>query len=75
MVQFNNNTPTKSRLLSPLLTIDQEILPPPKGGTETVLVAEDNKEVRELIITVFMQKPVSLNELLRKVREVLMSKI
>ncbi|MBW2645299.1 MAG: response regulator [Deltaproteobacteria bacterium] len=28
---------------------EKETLPPPKGGTETVLVAEDNKEVRQLL--------------------------
>ena len=32
---------------------EKKILPPPKGGTETILVAEDDRDVRELIKEVF----------------------
>jgi polar amino acid transport system substrate-binding protein len=46
---------TTFRIYLPLIQLEQEsaekiITPvPPKGGTETILVAEDNREVRELI--------------------------
>jgi polar amino acid transport system substrate-binding protein len=46
---------TTFRIYLPLIQLEQEsaekiITPvPPKGGTETILVAEDNREVRELV--------------------------
>ncbi len=49
---------TTFRIYLPLLEIEQPVLDvnvalqPPQGGTETILVAEDNADVRKLVVTV-----------------------
>jgi two-component system cell cycle sensor histidine kinase/response regulator CckA len=49
---------TTFKIYLPLMTTrlketEKEVLPPPKGGTEAILVAEDDREVREFIKEVF----------------------
>jgi len=68
---LNKGTTVKIYLpLVPAIEEETEALPPPPGrGTETILVAEDDRHLRHKVD--FISKPVSPDDILRKVRAVL----